>query len=866
MAAPHPPNEQERLQALREYQILRTPPEAAFDEITRSAQRICATPIALLSLVDERCQWFKSHIGVDISETPRDVAFCSYAILQPDVLVVPDTLDDERFADNPLVTSAPHIRFYAGAPLLTPSGHAIGTLCVIDYAPRQLSSSQIAALEKLSRQTVNLLQQRRNQLTAATKADQQQQRQRQQNRFLRRIAAGSGLVFATIVAIGTASYLSTAKIIINEQWAAHTAEVLVGLERITSDIKDAEISAQSYALTGQQSFLMSYKAADTATLKHLDNLKKLTADAPQQQQSIATLSPLVNRKLAFLKQIVQAPDRPDFAENRVLTEKLNRVLLEVEREEQIRLEHRSELNRLNIYSTNLILLSGCLIILGIVGAIYYQIYLETLQRRQTEDALELQRDFTDTVLDTAKALVVVLDCDGRVLRLNRTCEQVTGYSLADVQGQYVWSYFSAPEDREALKADYAQPRAEQFPNQRERAWITKNGDRRWINWSNTAIVDSHGKVEYIIKTGIDVTQRRQVEAERDRFFSLSPDMFCIANINGYCDRLNSAWEKVLGWSLDEMQTQRFIRLVHPDDRKATLQHTRKLLAKEVASFENRCRCKDGSYRWLLWNAVLYNNKIYAVAHNITDRKQVEEQTYRALAREKELGELKSRFVSIVSHEFRTPLTTILASAELLDATNAKLTAEKRERYCSRIRSSVKRMTKLLEDVLLIGRASAGNLSFNPAPLDLESFCRDLMAEFELTIGQQHRLVFSVPTDAAQVHGSMDARLLCHIFMNLLSNAIKYSPEGGTIRFELQYHERTAIFTVRDQGIGIPPQDLNQLFTPFQRSSNVGTIAGTGLGLSIVKTAVDLHSGTIAVDSKLGAGTAFTVTLPLDSQT
>ncbi|KYC40586.1 hypothetical protein WA1_26065 [Scytonema hofmannii PCC 7110] len=158
-----PQNELQRLAALRRYQILDTACEAAFDDLTRLAAQICGTPIALISLVDEYRQWFKAKVGLDVESTPRDIAFCSHAILQPnDILIVPDAQLDTRFATNPLVTSAPCIRFYAGAPLVTPEGYTLGTLCVIDFVPRQISSEQVEALRTLSRQVIAQLELRSN--------------------------------------------------------------------------------------------------------------------------------------------------------------------------------------------------------------------------------------------------------------------------------------------------------------------------------------------------------------------------------------------------------------------------------------------------------------------------------------------------------------------------------------------------------------------------------------------------------------------------------------------------------------------------------------------------------------------------------
>lgn len=258
------------------------------------------------------------------------------------------------------------------------------------------------------------------------------------------------------------------------------------------------------------------------------------------------------------------------------------------------------------------------------------------------------------------------------------------------------------------------------------------------------------------------------------------------------------------------------------------------------------------------------DRVAVYTNDITERHLADEEMQRALAQEKELSELKSRFISIASHEFRTPLTTILSSAELLEHYSHRWSDAKKLDYLKRIQVAVRHMVELINDVLVVGKSDAGKQAFEPAPLDLIAFCGTIVNEIQPDSQQPQPIDFRARGDCA--NAVMDERLLRHILSNLLSNAVKYSPPGSPIEFSLHGRDGQVIFEVSDHGIGIPPEDLAHLYDTFHRARNVGTIAGTGLGLTIVKRSVDLHRGTIQVDSRIGedSGTRFTVTLPLVS--
>ncbi|MBE9079364.1 PAS domain S-box protein [Romeria aff. gracilis LEGE 07310] len=306
--------------------------------------------------------------------------------------------------------------------------------------------------------------------------------------------------------------------------------------------------------------------------------------------------------------------------------------------------------------------------------------------------------------------------------------------------------------------------------------------------------------------------------------------------------------------------------VYPDEVAESLQHCihQALSTKEVQVIEYQLSKAGDLVYYEARIVISAENEVMAIIRDITERKQAEAEIQKALEREKELNELKSNFVSMTSHEFRTPLATILSSSELLEHYSHKWTVEKQLSHLVRIQDAVKHMTELLNDVLLIGKAEAGRLEFDPAPLALTEFCQTIVEEIQITTSKH---IVNLQVHGEEQSAQLDPKLLRQILNNLLSNAVKYSPDGGTVHFDLTYEtgleNAEVVFRVRDNGIGIPKSDQAKMFTSFNRASNVGTISGTGLGLAIVKKSVDLHGGDIRLKSDIGKGTTFIVRLPLN---
>jgi signal transduction histidine kinase len=245
---------------------------------------------------------------------------------------------------------------------------------------------------------------------------------------------------------------------------------------------------------------------------------------------------------------------------------------------------------------------------------------------------------------------------------------------------------------------------------------------------------------------------------------------------------------------------------------------------------------------------------------VAARERAEIEVQRALAQEKQLSELKSRFVSMVSHEFRTPLGIISSSAEILDAYLERLSADERKSNIRDITDATRHMARMMEEVLLLGRVEAGKMTCRPGPLDLAAFGQRLVDEIMSATNRRCPIAFTVMPGLVEARA--DENLLRHIFTNLLNNASKYSRAGDAVEFRVEGRGHLAIFTVRDQGIGIPEADAKLLFQAFHRGRNVGDTPGTGLGMTIVKRCVELHGGKIAFESKEGSGTTFSIALPL----
>lgn len=329
------------------------------------------------------------------------------------------------------------------------------------------------------------------------------------------------------------------------------------------------------------------------------------------------------------------------------------------------------------------------------------------------------------------------------------------------------------------------------------------------------------------------------------------------------------WKSILGYADHEMSNdlEEWEKRLHPEDvQRVQNVHTAYLNCQiPTYDLEYRLRHKDGTYRWVLSRSVALWDEDFqpyrmAGSHiDITDRKQAEKTIEIALQKQHELSELKTRFISMASHEFRTPLSSIVLYTELLKNYGHTWTEQHRDDTFQRIQSAVETMTELMDGVLTIGHIEEGNQVFNSTLLNFSCLIEDVIAQVKLVSQTQCDILFdSQPENISAV---LDKTIARQILTNLVSNAVKYSPDGGIVRVSCHCQGNVLVLQIQDQGIGIPEDEQGKIFEPFYRANNTEHIVGNGLGLAIVEQGVKVHQGTISLKSQSGQGTTFTISLP-----
>ena len=463
--------------------------------------------------------------------------------------------------------------------------------------------------------------------------------------------------------------------------------------------------------------------------------------------------------------------------------------------------------------------------------------------------------------------IFLTDTNSRVINWNRGAERILGYSEDEVIGKSA-SIFFTPEDRAAKEPEKEMEQA--MTNGRaedERYHMRRDQSRFWASGILTPVRDEAGTLIGFIKVMRDVTEKRRLEAERDRFFTLSMDMLCIVHLEGYFLRTNPAFERVLGYSAEELQHRPVFDLMHPDDREAAIKEYAKLRTGEpTRSLENRCRCKNGEYKWVAWSyyPVPEEKLGFGVGRDISDIRRMTVALQLHAARLEQANRVKDEFLATLSHELRTPLTSVLGWSRLLRL--GKLSKADQDRALEIVERNAQAQSRLIEDLLDVSRIITGKLRIEFQPVQFAAVVKDVIDEFRPAAeAKSIDIAADVDDNAGPVLG--DPTRMKQVVGNLLSNAIKFTNQGGHIDIVLERRDEHVRLRIRDNGIGIDPAVLPHIFERFKQadSSNVRAHSGLGLGLAIVQYLVREHSGSVTAESPgVGQGATFTVDFPLAS--
>ena len=505
----------------------------------------------------------------------------------------------------------------------------------------------------------------------------------------------------------------------------------------------------------------------------------------------------------------------------------------------------------------------------------YCISRDITERQKAEVKLKKQ----SLAFEAFALAIIITDIEGNIQWSNSAFSRLSGYTMSEIIGK------NPSQLVKSGKQDQSFYRTMWDTILSGKVWsgelINKRKDGSFFpeELTITPILDNTGTITNFIAIKIDITSRKAMEvalrvSEERWHFALEATGDSVWDWNMMTNELffSDQGKLMLGYSVSEIVTKpgEWEKHVHPEDLKPCFDKLNKYLNGEAESYlsEYRMRCKDGNYIWVLdrgkiveWTIEGKPLRVIGTHKNITNQKLHEERLIRSIEKEKELNELKSRFVATTSHEFRTPLASILMISDTLIFYNQKMDITQISERLLKIKNHVLHLTNIVNNVLQLSKMQEGKIRFNPKKVDLIAMSLHIIGEFNSGELNKNQIRFNTFFKSLVVN--VDDMLIVQAINNLISNAIKYSPENSLVNVEVSLGKDELLFIVQDKGIGIPKKDLKHLFKPFFRASNTSTIQGNGLGLSIVRESLLLHGGSVSCSNNTDRGSTFILHLPLE---
>lgn len=496
------------------------------------------------------------------------------------------------------------------------------------------------------------------------------------------------------------------------------------------------------------------------------------------------------------------------------------------------------------------------------------------KRAEAEAALRQSEARLSQIVDLIPGMVFLKEPkELRFIRLNRAGEDMLEWSRETILGKTADDLFPKEVADSYTAEDRAVLASSEVLDIPEEVVYTEHKGRRVLHTKKVAVRDEDGHAMFLLGVSEDITERKQLQDERDRFFTLSLDMLCIAKADGYFKRLNPAFAQTLGWSIEEMLSRPFLEFVHPDDRAATVREVERqtVAGEEVLHFENRYQHKDGSWRMLSWKSVPYpGGLMYATARDVTELREGEAILRHSKDAAESANRAKSDFLAKMSHELRTPLNSIIGFSEILEDESAGALNAKQRRYVGNVLLSGRNLLQLINDILDLAKVEAGRMDLAISEFEPRAALEQVRS-IVAALADKKRLTVQLALPDDLPHLVADQPKFKQILYNLLGNAIKFTAEGGRVDVSARMVRgsgngngtQSLEVSVADTGIGISEADLQRIFGEFEQVSSDAARSqeGTGLGLALTRKLVELHGGRVWVESEVGRGSVFRFTIP-----
>lgn len=488
----------------------------------------------------------------------------------------------------------------------------------------------------------------------------------------------------------------------------------------------------------------------------------------------------------------------------------------------------------------------------------------------------------NAILENAGALLLILDKEGHICLFNKACEELSGYSSEEATGSFPWDFLLPPEDAERIHTEAFQAllkKPQQLTGRYSNYWISKEGRRYFIDWSNSLLLDDTNQVQYVISSGIDVTQHKQAQEEllkarketerlarrNATILQTTLDGFMMVNVQGHIVDVNPAYEDMLGYSRDELIGKHISDIEVLDDHKDVKNRIERIKQQGYERFVSIQRHKDGTPIDVEVSVSLMKFSdeefSFAFVRDITEQRQFERELVMARDEAEQASNAKSHFLSRMSHELRTPMNAILGFSQLLELTDL---SSQQESYLGEVIHAGNHLLELIDELLELSRIEAGKMDIKIAPVDVMQVTKQAIA-FVQPLVSEMRLSITLDCNAGMVEA--DSIRLKQVLVNLLDNATKFNRAGGEIKIRCKNQPGNRLrISITDSGEGIKQQDLDRLFIPFERlDADQRGIAGTGIGLVLSNRIVELMHGSLGVTSEHGVGSTFWVELPLSEK-